>query len=331
MQFTNFLVIPDLTDFPDTGDFVMSGGTDGIEGITPYDYIGKRDIVGSSGLQAYAVPEEVDINVIACPGQSDIAIRQALIDVAENRKDTIALLDPPQGVDIDLVVDWADGVNSYSEYNAVNSTYSAIYYAWYRYTDAYNSTSYWAPPSGLALMTYARSEYWEAPAGPNRGTMQGVTKMERPLTQGDRDFLYANRINPITDLPGYGIIVFGQKTGTMYPTALDRVAARRTLIIIEKAVTTALFPLLFEPNNILTWKRVERLIQPYLDYLVTAGRIYEGRVICDSTTNTPTVIDQNQLVVNVFLKLMKYAEQIMVNFVLVPTGANIDEYVGQAF
>jgi phage tail sheath protein FI len=331
MQYTNFVKIPTLTAFPTAGTFTFSGGTDGTAGITDYDYIGIRDSGISSGLQSYANAEEVDINVIACPGQSSIEVRQSLIGIAEGRKDTIALLDPAQGMAIQDVVDWADGENTFAAYNSVNSTYSAIYYDWYKYTDAYNQTSYWAPPSGVALRAFAKSEYWEAPAGPNRGTMQDVTQMAQSLTQGDRDFLYSNRINPITDLPGYGIVIFGQRTGSMYPTSLDRVAVRRTLIVIEKAVTTALFPMLFEPNNMVTWKRAERLIQPFLDHMVTTNRIYEGRVVCNATTNTPAVIDQNQMVVNVFLKMMKYSEQIMVNFILVPTGADISEYVGQSF
>jgi uncharacterized protein len=54
---------------------------------------------------------------------------------------------------------------------------------------------------------------WFAPAGINRGVMTTVIKTERVLTQGNRDLLYQNNVNPIATFPnGSGITVFGQKT-----------------------------------------------------------------------------------------------------------------------
>jgi phage tail sheath protein FI len=325
---TRILANKIFTEFPELGTYQLNGGTDGLEGIADYDFIGKKDITGATGLQNYAIPEEIDVNIIAIPGQTGMAVRQALESISELRQDSISIIDPPLGLDVQDVIDWADGANKFAEFNAINSTYSVIYYSWFMYTDTYNKETYYAPPSCAVLPTYAKTEYYEVPAGPNRGKLTSITKVERPLSQGERDLLYSNRINPITDLSGYGITIFGQKTASKISTSLDRVAARRTLIVIEKSVTTAVFPLLFEPNNFYTWRRATRMIQPFLDYLVTSNRIYEAQVVCDSSTNTPVTFEQNQMIINVYVKLMKYAEMISLNFVVVPTGASINEYYG---
>jgi len=324
-----------LTSFPAAGTYTFSGGDDGITGIAAADYIGINLGNNSTGLQLFINPDVVDINAVAVPGVYDDAVVQALLSIAETRRDCMALIDPPTGLDPATVVDWADGANVYAAQNAINTSYAALYYPWVETYDSYNAVSRLVPPSGFAAAAFARTDRvageWYAPAGGTRGKLLGSTGTERPLERGEMDFLYENRVNPVNDFRTTGILLWGQRTTQVAPTTLDRINARRLLIMMEKVIVTACQPLVFEPNNKYTWNRLVTLVQPYLDSLVAKGALYEGRVVCDDTVNTPVIIDRNEMVANIFLKITKTAEIITLNFVLLPTGASIDEYIGQQF
>ena len=84
---------------------------------------------------------------------------------------------------------------------------------------------------------------WFAPAGFTRGGLtEGaagipVTGVKQRLTSKDRDKLYEANINPIAQFPAEGIVIFGQKTLQITPSALDRVNVRRMLIYVKKEIS----------------------------------------------------------------------------------------------
>ena len=49
-----------------------------------------------------------------------------------------------------------------------------------------------------------------------------------------RDELYGQRINPIVNKRGQGIILFGDKTGLSYNSAFDRINVRRLFLTVEQ-------------------------------------------------------------------------------------------------
>ena len=317
------------TTFPTAGTFQLTGGDDGADEIEDIDYIGNTLGATPTGLQIFAFPDEIDINLVGIPGASQSsAVRQALIQLAgETRQDCLALLDPPADATVQTVADWANGEGSYSDYGVIDTTYAAIYYPYFgsnnNITGAVDNT----PPSAAVVQAFARSQYWQAPAGPNRGLLQNVTAPNVKLTPGDRVFLGANRVNPIGNLAGLGIMVLGQQTATEIASSLDRVGARMTLIQIEKAITTAMYPFLFEPNFPSTWLRATNLVQPYLNTLVSQQRLYSATFICNATTNTSDVINNNEMACVVQLQLPKYTEIILINFQITELGATITENV----
>lgn len=321
----------DLEVFPQVGSYVLAGGDDGLAGLNDADYIGMNLGTVSTGLQAFADPEAVDVNVVAVPGISSGAVVQALVALAESRQDCMVLPDPPRNLSVESVVDWINGSGAYASQNAINSSYAAVYYPWVKIPDSYNRKEVWAAPSGFALAAFARSELHYAPAGGARGKVLGSTGVERILNEGQRVLLYNNRVNPISDFVASGILIWGQKTTQVESSDLDRVVARRVLLAVEKVVVTGLRPLVFEPNNRYTWNRARSIVQPFLDGMVAKGALIYGKVVCDENTNTPEVVARNEMVVNVFLKLPKTAEIITVNFVLLATAANVEEYLGRQF
>ena len=80
----------------------------------------------------------------------------------------------------------------------------------------------------------ATQELWFAPAGFTRGGLSAnnaagipVVGVRERLISRDRDKLYEANINPIANFPNEGIVVFGQKTLQVTPSALDRINVRR--------------------------------------------------------------------------------------------------------
>lgn len=315
-----------LTSFPKAGLYQFSGGDDGVSGLTDADYVGVQSPT-PTGMQQFAFPDQVDINTIAIPGKGgSVAVRQALLQlVTESRRDTIALMAPPaDATTAQEAVQWADGLGEWASFGVIDTSFAAIYFPHYTTFNPTNGAMEVTPPEAAAAIGFARSDWWEAPAGYVRGKLTNVTNIPQ-LNQGHRDFLYYNRINPISNLQNMGIMVAGQKTAVKVPSALDRVGARKVLSRLEKAIVTVSYPLLFELDSALTWKRAEDIIQPLLDSLLARGILRYGRVYCDKSSNTEETIKNNQMIVNIVLKLPKYAEFIVLNFIITENTSTINE------
>ena len=73
---------------------------------------------------------------------------------------------------------------------------------------------------------------------------------------------------------------------------------------------------IFEINNEYLRKQITLVLDGYLDRY-TGGDIFtEYKIVCDKTNNTPDVIDNNNLKINVYLKPRQAAEYINVNITL---------------
>lgn len=332
---SELIALPTFTTMPTPGSYTFTGGKDGILGITDIDYIGINTGVGSTGLQLFSDPEAVDVNSIAVPGVTTDAVVQALVTIAMTRRDCVAIVDPPFGLLPEEVVDWIDGAGAWAAQNSINTSYATVFYPWIKIADPYTGADKWIAPSGFVAAAFARTDktrdIYYAPFGPERGYLLGSRGTERLLNQGHRDFLYENRVNPIADFSAKGILLWGQKTTQVIASDLDRLHARRTLNYIEKVLVTALYPLVGEPNNQYTQARAVAIAQPFLDGFVARGALYSALAKCDAQTNPPDVVSQNRMVINIFLQIVKTAEIIQANFILLPTGAQVEEYVGRQF
>jgi len=176
-------------------------------------------------------------------------------------------------------------------------------------------------------ITDSVTDPWFAPAGLNRGVIPEAVGIERSLSQGERDLLYSNGINPIANFVKGGIVVWGQKTLQSLPTALDRVNVRRLLLFIRKSIATAVLGLIFEPYDPKTWRRLVNLINPLLADIKGREGLVDYKVVCDSSVNTPSTLDNSELHANVFLKPVKAAEFIIVDYILTSQGSTFNETV----
>jgi len=314
---------------------LLTGGDTDAANILAADIIGQAWDVGlaqPTGMQLFASPAAVDLNLIVAPGWYDIAVVNALIQLCEARYDCMAVIDPPNDLTPQEVVDWHNGQGIWDgQHAALNSSYAALYYPWVKIYDNYNGQYVLTPPSGHILAVYAftdqTTESWFAPAGLNRGRVISGIDVAYGPTPGEMDLLYGdgNAVNPIASFTKDGIVVWGQRTLQRKPSALDRVNVRRLMLYLRKVISTSVRYLVFEPNDEKTWKLFGHLVIPYLNEVRQRRGLYDFRVKCDETTNTPEVIDRNEMKAQIFLKPVKAAEFIQVDLVITSTGANFDE------
>ena len=173
----------------------------------------------------------------------------------------------------------------------------------------------------MYAFTDKTSETWFAPAGLNRGSLPTVVRAKQNLQRADRDVLYNANVNPIATFPNTGVVVFGQKTLQKAATALDRVNVRRLLISVKSFIGQVSQNLVFEQNTLATRNNFLTQVNPYLESVQQKQGLYAFRVVMDDTNNTPDVIDRNQLVGQLFLQPTKTAEFIILDFNILPTGA----------
>jgi phage tail sheath protein FI len=163
---------------------------------------------------------------------------------------------------------------------------------------------------------------WFAPAGLNRGGLNGAVAVLQRLTQADRDNLYEGKVNPIVQFPGQGIVVFGQKTLQDKPSALDRINVRRLLLTVRKYIASTSRYLIFEQNTSTTRNRFLNIVNPYLESIQQRQGLYAFKVVMDASNNTPDTIDRNFLNGSIYLQPTKTAEFIQIDFNILPTGAS---------
>ena len=219
------------------------------------------------------------------------------------------------------------------QFGTANSNFATTYGNWAKVWDGTSGKQIWIPFSGVAAKIFAQNDAayapWFAPAGFNRGIVSGVNDIAVSPTQRQRDQLYRIAINPVTQFPAEGIVIFGQKTLQRKPTAFDRINVRRLFLDLEKRTRQTLKFFVFEPNTFLTRNKVVNTLTPMFENCKQTEGIYDYLIVCDDRNNPASVIDENELRVDIYLKPVRAAEFILVNFYAVNTDVNFQEIVGQ--
>ena len=226
---------------------------------------------------------------------------------------------------VDLIEYGATPLATTAQAAAVNNSYAATYWPWVRIADPGTGKQIWSPASTVIPGVYAFNDKvsapWFAPAGINRGGLSTVIRTEQLLTQNNKDLLYSNNVNPLATLPKNGVVVFGQKTLQKEASALDRVNVRRLLIELKSFVSGIANNIVFEQNTAVTRNLFLSQVTPYLENVQQKQGLYAFKVTMDESNNGPAVIDNNQLIGQIFIQPTRTAEFISLDFILLPTGA----------
>lgn len=217
------------------------------------------------------------------------------------------------------------------QFELANTSYATVYANWMSVYDNYTGLQTYVPSSGFAAAKMASTDAavgpWGAPAGFNRGIITDASDIAITPNQRQRDDLYTVNLNPIANFADQGNVIFGQKTLLKKPSAFDRVNVRRTFLYLEKITKKTMQFFLFENNTLFTRTRVINTLTPFFERVKADDGLYDFMLVCDDRNNTPEVIDQNELVVDIYLKPVRTAEFILVNFAAVRTGTNFEEIV----
>ena len=314
----------------DPNENVLVNGNDG---SAPTE--GQR----STGYDLFKDPETSDINLLmsgpaSVDGAGAITHAVKINDLVAARKDCVGFISPSRSEVVAVatsytqqsrVVGFFDQLASNS-YTIFDSGYKKMY-------DKYNDVYRWVPLNGdiagVCAYTDTVEDPWWSPGGLTRGQIRGSVELAFDPTQAERDALYRARVNPVVSFAGEGTVLWGDKTGLSANTAFSRINVRRLFITMEEACKVAARSILFEFNDEFTQENFKSMVNPYLADIQGRRGITDFLVVCDSTNNTPQVVDNNEFRADIFVKPTRSINYITLTFVATRTGVDFAEVVGR--
>lgn len=317
------------------GTFSFSSGSDG-------SYVDAGKYI--EGWNLFKNKEESDVSLIIsgdcgqygfASSESHVIAKHLIDNIAEYRKDCVVFLSPK--------LSDVNGTNSLSQktenviahFNSVgrSSSYAVFDSGWKLQYDSYNNTYRKIPlnadTAGLCAQTDYTNDTWWSPAGFNRGNIKNCVSLLFNPELSNRDELYKNKINPVVTFKGDGTVLFGDRTMLGKSSAFSNINVRRLFIMLEKAVSKAAKYQLFEFNDQFTRASFTAMVVSVLETVKAKRGITDFSVICDSTNNTPDVIDRNEFVASIYIKPARSINFITLNFVAVRSGVNFTTVTGQ--
>lgn len=310
--------------------FALSGGSD-----DSYEY-------SNDALEIFRTYDATDIDFILMGGskgtESDtLAKAQTAVSIATERKDCVAFISPYKGNqlgagDTPLAVT-VQKTNTLNFFGSLPSTSYAVFDSGYKYLyDRFNDVYRYIPcngdVAGLCVSTSAQLADWYSPAGLSRGSLRNAIKLAYNPSQADRDDLYTERVNPIISLRGSGITLFGDKTALSSPSAFDRINVRRLFLNVERRIDTLAQGVLFEQNDTITRSGFSSAVNSYLSEIRADRGLTDFIVVCDESNNTPSVIDRNEFVADIYLQPTRSINFITITLTATRTGVSFQEVTG---
>lgn len=302
----------------------LEGGRDGVEDLTPDDFIGMTGGPGErTGLQSLELIEEVDLLAIPdlmwlfqrnqkTPGRpfstlKDVeVVHDAMISQCERLNDRFAILDSP----------FPDLPSRTREYRLQFDTrFAALYFPWVVLER--RGEPLVMPPSGHVAGVIARCD---ANMGvhrpPANEVIHGAEDLTVILRDEDIGALNAEGINCLRSASVRGLRVWGARVVCSDPQ-YRYINVRRTMNAIVKAMNQHLQWVVFEPNVPSLWKTLTRNITDFLVDLWRKG-YFTGRtpeeaffVKCDEETNPPEERDAGRLLIEVGVAPVRPAEYLV--------------------
>jgi phage tail sheath protein FI len=289
----------------------------------------------ATGFDLFADKDTIQVDFLIAPGMSARVDQTTIVNymvglAQETRKDCIVVTSPARTDIVSSITPVTDAVttaNTFtsSSYLVVDNNYLKVYN---KYADKYVHIPAASSIAGLMAATDLNAGPWFSPAGARRGNLLGVTALAYSPTKSERDTLYKAGINPIANLPGQGVLLFGDKTKLMRPSAFDRINVRRLFLTLERAIAIAARNSLFEFNDEFTRAEFVNIVEPFLREIKGRRGITDFKVVCDETNNTAAVIDRNEFIASIFIKPARSINYITLNFVAVRTGVDFEEIAG---
>lgn len=246
------------------GCVTLGGGSDGsIALVNDTTFIGADMGPGNrTGIQAFL--ENDLVSMIAVPGVTSPEVEVSLVSHCENTKSRVAVLDMPKQM---------TKTKELIEFRSmIDSTYAAMYHPWIQVFDRAAKRPAVIPPSGAVMGVYSRTDI-------NRGVHKApanepvsCTGLSVNYTTGEQDILNPEGVNLIRALPGQGIRIWGARTASSN-TSFRYINVRRLFIFVEQSIKASTSWVVFEPNDVNLWGRVQMTISAFLENLWRSGML----------------------------------------------------------
>ena len=300
----------------------LQGGRDGVDVLTPEDFIGEDRGPGErTGLMSLIEVEQVSMLLVPdamlayrrTPGMQadrDVqVIQDAMVNMCENLKDRFAVLDGPPVKDPEEIRKWR---------RRIESSYAALYYPWIDVvTNSTEGQNLRIPPSGHVAGMYARCDEHEGVfKAPGNEVLEGAIGLSLNLTEEHLGLLNSEGINTLRAIPGRGIRTWGARTCSEDPD-WRFINVRRVFIMLRRALEAGTQWAVFEPNEPRTWERLTNMVSTFLKdlwglgYFAGAGPDDSFFVRCNENTNTTVERDLGQMVMEIGVAPAVPAEFIM--------------------
>lgn len=310
-------------------EYTLAGGID-------VDSLSTANIL--TGYDLFEDKDQVEIDFLIAPGMTSrsdqTTVVNDLVTTAQStRKDCVVVASPARSDIVNVnnastivtnIVTTADTFTK-SSYLVMDGNFLKVYD---KFNDQYIEIPAASSTAGIMAATDLNRAPWFSPAGSRRGQYLGITSIPFTPTKAQRDTLYKAGVNPIANIPGAGVILFGDKTKLARPSAFDRINVRRLFLVLERAISRAAEQVLFEFNDEFTRAEFVNIVEPVLREVKGRRGITDFRVVADETNNTPAVIDRNEFIASIFIKPARSINYVTLNFVAVRTGVDFEEVVG---
>ena len=294
----------------------LRGGRDGLEGITPQDFIGFNNGPDARyGLGALEANEDVDLVVLPdlhyasqhCAGfrseRDLLAVHRAVVDHCERMGERFALLDLSRDTTPSQALDWRTNFDS---------SFAAVYYPWLVATvDGQKMT---IPPTGHIAGTIAKCDREEGVhRAPANVALEGVVDTSLVLQEHDLAELNSSDINCIRGFAVRGLRAWGARTLSSSPD-WRYITSRRIFNALRRALYDNTQWVVFEPNSPELRVLLSSTIETFMRELWGEG-YFKGDsqddaffVVCDENNNGVEEIEEGLLLVDIGVALTRPTE-----------------------
>lgn len=291
----------------------------------------------------YALEPVDEVAIVAAPGFTDAGSYEAVLSHCERLKDRVAVLDAPEEVaDIDGLVKVAsassggegEGGQKKGALRPRNSDggFGAFYFPWILVNDPLDpSKTMAAPPSGHMAGIYARTDSTRGVhKAPANETVRGALGVKYQLTREEQGKLNPAGVNCIRFFQGAGTRIWGARTLAEEAGPWRYLNVRRLFNMIEESIEEGTRWTVFEPNDQVLWKAIERDVRAFLTLQWRAGALMGATpeqaffVKCDAETNPKEVVDAGRVVTEVGIAPVKPAEFVVFRISQWAGGAEVE-------
>ena len=306
--------LPEAQRVPAPGTYTLSTPSIAAGDVEASDFAG--DVAKRRGMGGLAAVDEItmvcvpDLWTIAGNGNGAVVkdLQNKLIAHCENAGDRMAILDTPNDLIPQDVLDWRQNTAGY------DSKFATLYWPWIEVMNPLNNQPLMIPPSGHVAGVWCRTDatrgVHKAPA--NEVTL-GANKVAFQITQAEQGSLNRSGINCIRAFPGRGIRIWGARTLSSDPE-WRYINVRRLFNYISESIMEGTQWSVFEPNDRKLWIQLRIAASSFLTRTWREGALFGASpeqaffVKCDEETNPPDVIEAGQVVCEIGIAPVKPAE-----------------------